>query len=144
MTRDKAISFHYEIKCHISESMKILKLINDIYDNCEKEIEAKNMHIDNMIRMYKAIPKNDNYMKFKTFLYKNSVPKSDGETGACIDSDFISNYVKMIYENIDMKTCQNCRWYKTVAVVREEQKECKLLDINMGKDFGCNKWELKK
>ena len=36
ITREKAISEHYEIKCHIDESKKILSLINKIYDEFEQ------------------------------------------------------------------------------------------------------------
>ena len=36
ITREKAISEHYEIKCHIDESKKILSLINKIYDEFEE------------------------------------------------------------------------------------------------------------
>lgn len=36
ITREIAISEHYEIKCHIDESKKILSLINKIYDEFEE------------------------------------------------------------------------------------------------------------
>jgi len=51
--------------------------------------------------------------------------------------------IDMIYDDFESKTCENCRWYKTVAIVTEEQKLCALLDLNMGKNFGCNKFERK-
>lgn len=36
ITRKKAIEEHYDIKCNINESKKILSLINKIYDNFEQ------------------------------------------------------------------------------------------------------------
>ena len=36
ITRKKAIEKHYDIKCNINESKKILSLINKIYDNFEE------------------------------------------------------------------------------------------------------------
>ena len=44
---------------------------------------------------------NKNWERFKTFVYKNSVPKENGETGACIDSDITLNMVQLIFENFE-------------------------------------------
>lgn len=39
MTREQAIGKHYDIKCHITESKKILSIINEIYNEHEDAIE---------------------------------------------------------------------------------------------------------
>ena len=43
------------------------------------------------------MPKSYKWDSFKTLLYKNSFPKENGEIGACIDSDFISEFVKISF-----------------------------------------------
>ena len=43
------------------------------------------------------MPKSYKWDRFKTLLYKNSFPKENGEIGACIDSDFISEFVKISF-----------------------------------------------
>ena len=39
LTREEAIEKHYDIKCHITESKKILTIINEIYNEHEDAIE---------------------------------------------------------------------------------------------------------
>ena len=53
MTKNEAIQEHYLIKCNIEESKKILSLIDKIYDEFEKDIEYKNLHIDKLIEQHK-------------------------------------------------------------------------------------------
>ena len=46
---------------------------------------------------------NKNWERFKTFVYKNSVPKKNGENGGCIDSDITLNMVQLIFENFESR-----------------------------------------
>ena len=89
---------------------------------------------------------NREYERFKTFLYKNSVPKENGEMGACIDSDFICAYVKQLFDNIDMKICKNCKYKRDTDINNNKMNDeyfCQLTCRCESIDFGCNRFELR-
>ena len=53
MTREEAVKKHYDIKCHITESKKILAIIDKIYDDFEEEL--KKAYIEGSNDAWKAI-----------------------------------------------------------------------------------------
>lgn len=44
--------------------------------------------------------------------------------------------LKMIYDDFESETCENCKYYYPTA-------QCMEIGINVRKDFGCREWEAK-
>ena len=62
--------------------------------------------------------------------YLKYIPHFDGD-----------KFIDEIYNDIESRTCENCRWYQIMDSTN--LKICKLYDIHGIKDFGCNKWVVK-
>ena len=59
----------------------------------------------------------------------------------------VADIIDKIYDDLDKKTCENCRWYQSQYNDKNCNSDtinvCKLFDIAFVKTFGCNKWEAK-
>lgn len=57
---------------------------------------------------------------------------------SCTNVELIDN----IYDYFELRNCSNCK-YENKITMSGGARTCLLLDIGIGKDFGCNKYKEK-
>ena len=84
------------------------------------------------------VPKSYKWDSFKTLLYKNSFPKENGEIGACIDSDLISEFVKQAFLSYEEEILKLKEKKMIKFIFRNQEIELEEKDCGTSLDFnGC-------
>ena len=59
-----------------------------------------------------------------------------------MESHMYNSAIDVAFNYFENQKCENCK-YENKITMSGGARSCLLLEIGIGKDFGCNKWEAK-
>ncbi len=81
-------------------------------------------------------------VEFNELVYQNQEALDEDEFEFGIEISRLSIIVNKLFNSLENQKCDNCK-YENKITMSGGARSCLLLEIGIGKDFGCNKWEAK-